>query len=316
MTQSLAGNEGQNWYYPVNKPRKEIGLMDKGWDWLMSWFQDKPNVQEMREGALEAIRSPEFQREMARFQNPYGGDDDDPSVIPFLGKGIVEGHDGDTEEGIGTGGPGGGAATSLGYKPGDYKKLKNQIAYWRGKDDKMNLAPLLALTDSWTGSNLLRGYEKPMTKEERMGVVERLSSKLEDRTEKDKYKAAYLKYLDAQRRGAEAHRSQQMKIKEALKKYDAEVKAQKEDRKYRKELLKHPATKALAEKRVVEAGVRYDDPGFKSKVRAELPYAASNLYEKTMQWQEEGRSGDPLTEAFNGLMTQSSNAGVTQGMGF
>lgn len=86
------------------------------------------------------------------------------------------------------------------------RAMEEMIAKYEGKK-KLNLAPLLALTDSWTGSNLLRGYERPETDDERERNALTMRQRLGQHEADLKYKKSYLTQMAAQR-------NQQMAIKQ------------------------------------------------------------------------------------------------------
>jgi hypothetical protein len=54
------------------------------------------------------------------------------------------------------------------------KALRDAIAEYQGRSKKMDLSPLLALTDAWTGSQLTRGYERPESDADRQAMVTKL----------------------------------------------------------------------------------------------------------------------------------------------
>lgn len=77
--------------------------------------------------------------------------------------------------------------------------------YESGKDKKLDLSPLLALTDSWTGSNLLRAYDAPMGDEEREKTVLGLKAKFAEQKENLAYKREYMQsQKDLQKEAATA----------------------------------------------------------------------------------------------------------------
>lgn len=55
------------------------------------------------------------------------------------------------------------------------QQLKDYLAK---NEDKLDLTPLLQLADTWTGSSLSRGYQKPETEIQRMGVINELQNGL------------------------------------------------------------------------------------------------------------------------------------------
>jgi len=75
---------------------------------------------------------------------------------------------------------------------GGLKELKGLIDRYEGKKgSKLDLSPMIALTDSWTGSKLLGSYDAPMGDEEREKVVLGLKSKLFQQEADIKYKREY-----------------------------------------------------------------------------------------------------------------------------
>lgn len=86
------------------------------------------------------------------------------------------------------------AASAAAHTPDDedgLKQLKDMIDKFEKGENKMDLSPLMALTDSWTGSQLVQGYKRPMGDEEREQIVMGLRTKLFQEEADIKTKAAY-----------------------------------------------------------------------------------------------------------------------------
>ncbi len=99
------------------------------------------------------------------------------------------------------------------------KELKGLIKrYEDKKSNKMDLSPLIALTDAWTGSQLLQGYDKPMGDEEREKTVMALKGKLYAQEADIKYKRDY---MASQNRAEELR--QKFREEEAEKNRDIKV---------------------------------------------------------------------------------------------
>lgn len=71
-------------------------------------------------------------------------------------------------------------------------KLKELINSYEKKDRRMDLSPIVALVDTWTGSNLLKAYDAPLGDDEREKIVLGLKGKLFQHEADLKYKKAYL----------------------------------------------------------------------------------------------------------------------------
>ncbi len=74
----------------------------------------------------------------------------------------------------------------------DLNDMEKLIKDFEGKKRKINLSPLIALTDSWTGSRLQQGYDAPMSDEEREAITMKLKGDLYQQRADRKYKKAYL----------------------------------------------------------------------------------------------------------------------------
>lgn len=78
---------------------------------------------------------------------------------------------------------------------GMFDELKGMIEKYQNKKTNVDLAPLLALTDSWTGSQLTRSYDRPLTEEDKQDNVLRMRSRL---AEQEAARAAELARLSQQ----------------------------------------------------------------------------------------------------------------------
>ncbi len=88
------------------------------------------------------------------------------------------------------------AAAAIANTPSDdqgMKELGRLIEqYESGKNKKLDLSPILALTDAWTGSNLVAAYDRPMNDEEREKIVIGLRSKFQEHKDNLAYKKDYM----------------------------------------------------------------------------------------------------------------------------
>jgi len=73
----------------------------------------------------------------------------------------------------------------------DMKDMKELIKKYEG-GGQVDLSPLIALNDSWTGGNLMKGYTKPMTSDERDKIVIGLKQHLYEKEADLRYKKAVL----------------------------------------------------------------------------------------------------------------------------
>ena len=96
----------------------------------------------------------------------------------------------------------------------ELKKLIEQYA--NTKDGRTNLAPLLALTDSWTGSKLSQGYEGPEKESVRQEKLITLKDRLASKEMADKQKHDYTNYLMAQMEAKKDAARQQEELKKLL----------------------------------------------------------------------------------------------------
>jgi hypothetical protein len=74
------------------------------------------------------------------------------------------------------------------------KELKALIKRIEGKKD-FDLTPLLALTDTWTGSNFTRSYDRPLNEDERDKVVASLKARVAEHEQSAVAKRDYLAQL-------------------------------------------------------------------------------------------------------------------------
>jgi hypothetical protein len=93
--------------------------------------------------------------------------------------------------------PAGGGGDSETVENQELKALRDALAKYSGKEGQLDLTPLLALTDSWTGSRMAQAYDKPMTEEERDQLVMGLRSKIAQHEDDIAYKRDYLKHQTA-----------------------------------------------------------------------------------------------------------------------
>lgn len=70
--------------------------------------------------------------------------------------------------------------------------IKALIKKYEEEPKKLDLSPLIALTDSWTGSNLKAGYDRPMNEEERDRTIMTLRQYVAKSEADQKYKQDYL----------------------------------------------------------------------------------------------------------------------------
>jgi hypothetical protein len=97
---------------------------------------------------------------------------------------------GDQSEG-GAGGDEGGSENS------ELKALREALQKYSEQEGKLDLTPLLALTDSWTGSRMAQSYDRPMNDEEREQLVMGLRSKIAQHEDDIVYKRDYMKHQAA-----------------------------------------------------------------------------------------------------------------------
>lgn len=71
------------------------------------------------------------------------------------------------------------------------KEMKRMIGDYEKKRE-VNLAPVIALVDTWTGSNLSQAYQRPMSDDERKHTVLQLKEAIVKREADARYKKSYL----------------------------------------------------------------------------------------------------------------------------
>lgn len=158
------------------------------------------------------------------------------------------------------------AQAAIANTPDDDQALKDLSKlidkYEEGKDKKLDLSPILALTDSWTGSQLLRAYDAPMGDEEREKTVLGLRAKFAEQKENLDYKREYMQsQKDAQALAAKTRseekdadrdlRMQLAKLSGQRQEAKAEVSAANKDISNKSKFLKEnkSAVSAIAKKR-------------------------------------------------------------------
>jgi hypothetical protein len=134
----------------------------------------------------------------------------------------------DGSESVG-GGSGGG---SHGYNPTPYtesdslKELRGLIDQYSKRKGSMDLSPLAALTDTWTGSQFARSYEAPETQSDIDAKAIALKDRLADKELQDKQKHQYTNYLMAQMQAKKEKSEQAQALKELMSAQKAQEKGQ------------------------------------------------------------------------------------------
>ncbi len=105
--------------------------------------------------------------------------------------------------------------------------LKKRLAQYEKKDSKIDWTPLLALTDSWTGSQLARNYDKPMDDEEREDVIFRFKTAIKEKEADLSFKQSKIEEYSANR----IQRREEKRLERKLRLDIAELHAQGKERK-------------------------------------------------------------------------------------
>ena len=169
------------------------------------------------------------------------------------------------------------------------KTLKDKLAEYEKKKSKVDLSPMLALTDSLTGSQLSRYYDRPMTEEERDQVVFQLKQAVEAKEADVDYKKARLQSYKAERiaRAAEKKEERDLRLKIAKLNIEGKEKsAQRQETRLKKFLANQPGTRKTLDTLAAEV-----TRGRKGEENYEIyaPLIHDRLYEVGKYWEEEGK---------------------------
>lgn len=100
--------------------------------------------------------------------------------------------------------------------PEDMKDLKEAIARYQKREGQLDLTPLMALTDAWTGSNFASSYKKPESGKDIQEKTLALKTKLAERESIDNYKQQMLAQqaaaLEDKSNSQAAYRDLQLKL--------------------------------------------------------------------------------------------------------
>lgn len=99
------------------------------------------------------------------------------------------------------------------------KELKSMIDKFENGDKKVDLTPIAALVDTWTGSRLAASYDAPLGDDEREKIVLNLKGKLAETKDNLAYKR---EYLQSQKEAAELRQ----KFMEQKQKEDRDLKVE------------------------------------------------------------------------------------------
>ncbi len=215
-------------YYDKEADKRAISEWKNIWSALTGGSSDEQPLEDIPMNR----RKPPVGNIWADNSEPYwpGKYESDTTVPPPEGfKGILSylenmanGSDGsvDMSELFGSQPISGGSA----YKESEsIKNLKDVINKYGQRKTGIDLTPLAALTDAWTGSRFASSYTPPESEEQKQKTIITLKDRLAERETTDKQKHNYMNYLVQQANAKKVQSEQLSKLKGLI---DAEKKAQ------------------------------------------------------------------------------------------